>query len=166
MPSARAAERRVTGGEGAGANYGTIQDAINAAANGDEVVLSPGTYSGSGNRDLDFGGKAITVRSTDPNDAGVVAATIIDCGGAAEDRHRAFVFHTFEDANSVVAFTVAAFFCSTRDGNCYWLVGACQRRADTVGVVAGGAACTRANDCPIGVGPSRPIQFEMDDDHQ
>lgn len=67
------------GGPGAGYDYGTIQEGINAAVNGDTVVIAPGTYTGSSNKNLDFGGRAITVRSTDPNDASVVAATIIDC---------------------------------------------------------------------------------------
>ncbi|UCC23254.1 MAG: hypothetical protein JSW23_04155, partial [Planctomycetota bacterium] len=66
-----------------------------------------GIYSGEGNRDLDFGGKAIVVRSVDPNDTNVVAATIIDCNGAQEEHHRGFYFHSGEDGNSVVAgFTI------------------------------------------------------------
>ena len=51
---------------------------INAAVNGDEVVVAQGTYF----ENINFNGKAITVRSTDPNDAGVVLNTIIDGGGA------------------------------------------------------------------------------------
>ena len=41
----------------------TIQAAIDAAVDGDEVVVGDGVHTGAGNLDLDFGGKAITVRS-------------------------------------------------------------------------------------------------------
>jgi hypothetical protein len=84
------------------ADFNNIQAAINAAGNMDIVVVSPGTYTGTGNRDIDFLGKAITVRSTDPNDLTIVAATIIDCNGTPEDPHRGFHFHSGEDADSLI----------------------------------------------------------------
>ncbi len=40
--------------------YQTIQAGINATLNGDTVVVQPGVYTGSGNINLDFGGKSIT----------------------------------------------------------------------------------------------------------
>ena len=57
-------------------DYSTIQQAINSASNGDIIEVSPGTYTGDGNRDIDFKGKAITVRSS--SGAG---QTTIDCTG-------------------------------------------------------------------------------------
>ena len=48
---------------GGGGEYPTIQAAINAATDGEVVELADGTYIGPGNRDLDFLGKGITVRS-------------------------------------------------------------------------------------------------------
>lgn len=86
----------------------TIQGAIDAAASsGATITVSEGTYTGDGNRDFDFLGKAITVRSTDPNDPAVVAATIISCGGRSNHYHRGFNFHTGETNSSILAgFTI------------------------------------------------------------
>jgi parallel beta-helix repeat protein len=84
-------------------DYPTIQAAINDANDDDTIILQPGTYTGSGNRDIDFLGKAITVRSTIPQDPCVAAATIINCQGSESEPHRGFNFHTGEDSNSVVS---------------------------------------------------------------
>lgn len=77
-------------------DYATIQAAIDASQDSDTVILAPQTYTGIGNRNISFKGKKITVSSTDPQDAGVVAATVIDCQGAA----RGFVFNMAEGADS------------------------------------------------------------------
>ena len=82
--------------------YPSIQAAIDAAIDGDTIILAPGTFRGDGNRDIDFKGKAITLRSTDPNDPNIVATTIIDCNGTELENHRGFYFHSGEDENSVV----------------------------------------------------------------
>ena len=88
-------------------DYPTIQAAINGCNDGDVVIVAPGTYTGDGNRDIDFLGKGITVRSTDPNDPNIVAATIIDCNGTETEPHRGFYFHSEEDGNAVIAgFTI------------------------------------------------------------
>jgi len=47
--------------------FDAIQEAIDAASSGDTVIIMRGDYTGEGNRDLDFDGKAITVRGEDPN---------------------------------------------------------------------------------------------------
>jgi parallel beta-helix repeat protein len=82
------------------ADFNNIQAAIDDSSHGDIVVVNPGTYTGDGNRDITFNGKAITVRSIDPN---IVAATIIDCNGTEEEPHRGFLFNAGEEANSVLA---------------------------------------------------------------
>ena len=87
---------------GAG-DYPTIQSAIDAAVNGDAIIVAEGVYKGEGNRDLDFKGKKITVESTEPERRAVV----IDCQGSQVDPHRAFYFHSSEDVNSIVnGFTI------------------------------------------------------------
>jgi hypothetical protein len=57
----------------------SIQDAIDdpATLDGDEIVLAPGTYVET----IDLRGRALTLRSTNPDDPAVVAATILDGGG-------------------------------------------------------------------------------------
>ena len=55
------------------ADFHNIQDAINASWHGDTIVVKPGTYS----QNLFFIGKAVTVRSEDPNVPSVVQSTII-----------------------------------------------------------------------------------------
>ena len=54
--------------------YATIQAAIEAAADGDTVVVARGRYE----EILDFKGKTITVTGTDPEDWAVVQATVVD----------------------------------------------------------------------------------------
>jgi hypothetical protein len=54
-----------------------IQAAVNLATSGDIIELAPGTYNGTGNRDVTFGGKRLTVQSSDGSES-----TIIDCEGA------------------------------------------------------------------------------------
>lgn len=57
-----------------------IQDAIDAASIVDTVMVRPGSYA----EVLDLSGKAIWLRSTDPGDPDVVAATIIDATGLGQ----------------------------------------------------------------------------------
>lgn len=76
----------------------TIQAGITAASSGDTVELADGTYTGNGNRDVDFLGKAITVRSQYGNPA----TCIIDCEASAGDPHRGFFFQSGEGPNSVL----------------------------------------------------------------
>ncbi len=82
--------------------YPTIQKAIDMAANSEVVIIAPGTYTGNGNRDIDFKGKAITLRSIDPNDPCVVAATVINAQGTINEPHRGLYIDTVGDVNSAV----------------------------------------------------------------
>ncbi len=74
--------------------FDAIEEGIDASTAGDTVLVLDGTYIGAGNKDLDFGGKAITVRSA----SGDPATCVINC----QDHGRGFHFHNGEDADSVV----------------------------------------------------------------
>ncbi|HUS72104.1 MAG TPA: right-handed parallel beta-helix repeat-containing protein [Sedimentisphaerales bacterium] len=86
-----------------GTAFATIQKGIDTALNGDTVLVADGTYTGDGNRDIDFKGKAITVRSENGPQT-----CIIDCQGEAYDHHhRGFYFHNAESEYAVLeGFTI------------------------------------------------------------
>lgn len=94
-----------------GRKYNSIQPAIDNAGAGEEIVVGPGIYQYFEN--IDFKGKAVTLRSTDPNDPFVVAATVINGTGHGP----VVTFSRGEDPNSVLAgFTItggyAGIYCS------------------------------------------------------
>jgi hypothetical protein len=75
-------------------DYSTIQAAINAASHGDTVIVEPGTYV----ENIDFLGKAITVKSEDgPDD------TVIDGGQPIDPDYGSVVlFQSWEGNDSVL----------------------------------------------------------------
>lgn len=58
--------------------YSTIQEAIDAAEDGEEIIVDIGIYR----ENIDFKGKNITLRSTDPDNLSIVEQTIIHGGGS------------------------------------------------------------------------------------
>jgi predicted outer membrane repeat protein len=90
-------------------DHATIQDAIDAAVNGDVIIVRDGTYTGNGNRNINFYGKHIMLRSENgPGDC------IID-GTPPEERNyylisTAFTFNNQESSSSVLSgFTIQNF---------------------------------------------------------
>ncbi|MCK4413286.1 MAG: hypothetical protein KAY32_07070 [Candidatus Eisenbacteria sp.] len=79
-------------------DFPTIQAAIDSAADGEIIELADGTFTGDGNRDLSFAGKAITLRSR----SGDPETCVIDCQADTSDLHRAFLFQGQASSRSVL----------------------------------------------------------------
>ena len=100
-----------------------IQSAIDIAANGDYILIGPGVYTGEGNRDIDFHGKAIRVESQSG-----ASATILDIQGTQSEPHRAFRFsHQESNEAQIRGLTMIHGYgpkdVLTNDGELYWYVG-------------------------------------------
>jgi hypothetical protein len=63
-----------------------IQAAIDAATDGDIVELTDGTFTGDGNRDIDYKGKALTVRSQSGNPEGCIIDHRLPVSGERQSR--------------------------------------------------------------------------------
>jgi hypothetical protein len=141
------------------AEYPTIQAAIDAASNGEYVLVMPGPYRGPGNRDLDLRGKAITVGGTDPNDPAIVAATVIDCQGTKAEPHRGFNLQRNEKGTTVVeGLTVTGGYAEIYGGGMYIdhsspVVRRCVVQGNYAAYDGAGVACTYSSamflDCRI-----------------
>jgi len=73
-------------------DFSTIQEAIDGASGGDVIELADGVFKGEGNRDIDFLGKPIVLRSRSGNPE----ACTIDCEGSPGYEHRGFIFQSTE----------------------------------------------------------------------
>jgi len=132
-------------------DYPTIQAAIDDTNDGDEIICEDGVYTGEGNRDIDFRGKAITLKSKNgPENC------IIDCNGTEIEPHRGFYFHTSETPNSVLdGFTITNGYAGSRGGGIYCYSGTTVSDGPTItncifsenssGGTGGGIECRRSN---------------------
>jgi hypothetical protein len=75
-------------------DFPTIEAAVQNVTEGDVIELGNGVFSGAGNRDVSYLGKAITIRSQSDDPA----TRIIDCEAAG----RGFLFESHEDTLSVL----------------------------------------------------------------
>jgi parallel beta-helix repeat protein len=110
--------------------YPTIQAGIDAANPGDTILVANGTFTGPGNRNIDFSGKAITVRSV-----GGPENCIIDVEGSYSNPGRGFYFHSGEGEDSVLSgFTVTGGhgeeFGVVSDGGGIYIDSSCSPKID------------------------------------
>lgn len=80
-------------------DYPNIQAAIDAASNGDEVLLANGIFRGAGNINIEFRGKSIMVRS----ESGCAQDCVIEPEGIyGQPGRRGFDFIDQEGPDSIV----------------------------------------------------------------
>jgi hypothetical protein len=93
LPASHAARYRIRP-DGTG-DFPTIQAGIDAVVDGDSLDLVNGTFTGDGNWDITYQGKAILIRSS----GGEPDSCIIDCGGWMEN-HQGVLFLSGEGPNA------------------------------------------------------------------
>ncbi|MHC4692559.1 MAG: right-handed parallel beta-helix repeat-containing protein, partial [Planctomycetota bacterium] len=136
--------------------YFSIQTAINDANTIDTIEVAEGTYYET----IDFGGKSITLTSTDPEDSSVVSNTIIDANSDVSNPGRGVTFNNSEGPTSVLTgFTITGGYApgigNARDGGgilCYGsspTISYCIITQNYAGDDGGGVFCDSGSDATI-----------------
>ena len=125
-----------------GGDHTTIQDGVNAAGEGDTVLVMAGTYTGAGNINIDFAGTNAVLLGQ----GGAMNVTI-DCGGAG----RAFYFHSWETSDCVVEGLTITNGSQVYGGAMYFInstptIRDCVITENTASIRGGGAVCTSMGD--------------------
>ncbi|MBC8201714.1 MAG: hypothetical protein H8E86_06655 [Planctomycetes bacterium] len=127
--------------DGGNADFTTIQEAIDASSNGDEILVMPGTYTGTGNWVIDLDGKAVWLHSSDGS-----ASTFID----GEDARVGIFCNSGETINTIIeGFTITN--CSGDAGGGMWcwdstpVLRDCRFVSNVASSKAGGVACSLAS---------------------
>ena len=123
------------------AEFDNIQAAIDDSNDSDTILVADGIYTGVGNRDIDFLGKAIMVRSENGSEN-----CVIDCNGTRTEPHRGFYFHSGEDADSILSgLTITNGYAENGGGiDCYNsspTISECVLTHNEAGYYGGGIHC-------------------------
>ncbi len=79
-------------------DFPTIQDAVDAVETGEAILLGDGVFTGSGNRNIDFGGKSIQLRALN----GDPELCTIDVEGSSIVNARALTIANGEDVTTLI----------------------------------------------------------------
>ncbi len=124
-------------------DYPTIQVAVVYCTDGDTVALTDGVFSGDQNRDIDFFGREITVRSQ----SGHPASCTIDCGGSESAPHRAFHLVSAEGPGAIITGIQMVNGWASPDGGAMLLAGSSPTVRECIFSnnfsSEGGAVCSR-----------------------
>ncbi len=113
-------------------DFPTISAAVQAAQNGDEILLGDGTFTGDENRNVVVELKDLVIRS----ESGDPSRCTIDCSKGLPEVSRAFVMYrtetvvegiTFTGGNSVVAGAIVSWQSTMTIGNCVFTANEAQR---------------------------------------
>jgi len=79
-------------------DYPTIQLALDASASGDSVLLADGVFTGAGNQDLNFRGRAVLLASQSQS----ADACVLDVQASPSSQHRGILCSSGEGAGTAV----------------------------------------------------------------